>query len=76
MIGVGCDVSSELSVQKAFEMVMDNFGRVDSVVASAGELDTFLCVSLCSEELTASVGRYRGELFCIRVSGRWWSYHE
>jgi len=37
VIGVGCDVSSELSVQKAFETVIDNFGRVDSVVASAGK---------------------------------------
>ena len=37
VIGVGCDVSSELSVQKAFETVMDKFGRVDSVVASAGK---------------------------------------
>ncbi|KAG6376296.1 hypothetical protein JVT61DRAFT_2274 [Boletus reticuloceps] len=35
VIGIGCDVSSELSVQKAFEVVMDTFGRVDSVVASA-----------------------------------------
>jgi len=37
VIGVGCDVSSELSVQRAFEQVMDTFGRVDSVVASAGK---------------------------------------
>jgi NAD(P)-dependent dehydrogenase (short-subunit alcohol dehydrogenase family) len=37
VIGVGCDVSSELSVQRAFEQVMDTYGRLDSVVASAGE---------------------------------------
>jgi len=37
VIGVGCDVSSELSVQRAFEQVMDTFGRLDSVVASAGK---------------------------------------
>ena len=36
VIGVGCDVSSELSVQQAFRRVMDTYGRVDSVVASAG----------------------------------------
>ncbi|KAF8136524.1 hypothetical protein EV363DRAFT_1428906 [Boletus edulis] len=41
VIGVGCDVSSELSVQKAFEVVMDTFGRVDSVVASAGIVENY-----------------------------------
>ncbi|KAG9318634.1 NAD(P)-binding protein [Chiua virens] len=41
VIGVGCDVSSELSVQKAFETVMDTFGRVDSVVASAGIVENY-----------------------------------
>jgi NAD(P)-dependent dehydrogenase (short-subunit alcohol dehydrogenase family) len=34
--GIGCDVSSELSVQQAFRRVMDTYGRIDSVVASAG----------------------------------------
>ena len=37
VIGVGCDVSSELSVQQALRRVMDHYGRIDSVVASAGE---------------------------------------
>lgn len=36
IIGVGCDVSSEVSVQKAFKLATDEFGRIDSVVASAG----------------------------------------
>ena len=36
VIGVECDVSSERSVQKAYAEVIDTFGRVDSVVASAG----------------------------------------
>lgn len=35
-IGIGCDVSSELSVQQAYRRVMDRYGRIDSVVASAG----------------------------------------
>ncbi|KAH7929685.1 NAD-binding protein [Leucogyrophana mollusca] len=41
IIGVGCDVSSELSVQKAFETVMDTYGRIDSVVASAGIVENY-----------------------------------
>lgn len=36
VIGIGCDVSSEVSVQKAFKVATEEFGRVDSVVASAG----------------------------------------
>jgi NAD(P)-dependent dehydrogenase (short-subunit alcohol dehydrogenase family) len=36
IIGVECDVSSESSVQKAYAEVLSTFGRVDSVVASAG----------------------------------------
>lgn len=36
VIGVECDVSSEHSVQKAFAETIERFGRIDSVVASAG----------------------------------------
>lgn len=36
IIGIGCDVSSELSVQQAYRRTMDIYGRIDSVVASAG----------------------------------------
>ena len=38
VIGVECDVSSEYSVQNAFNKTMERFGRIDSVVASAGVL--------------------------------------
>lgn len=41
VIGIGCDVSSELSVQKAFKTTIDTFGRVDSVVASAGIVENY-----------------------------------
>ncbi|KAA1469365.1 NAD(P)-binding protein [Dentipellis sp. KUC8613] len=41
IIGVGCDVSSEHSVQKAYAETMDAFGRVDSVVASAGIVENY-----------------------------------
>jgi NAD(P)-dependent dehydrogenase (short-subunit alcohol dehydrogenase family) len=36
IIGLECDVASERSVQKAYQQIMDTFGRIDSVVASAG----------------------------------------
>jgi len=41
IVGVGCDVSSERSVQKAFGTVMDKFGRINSVVASAGIVENY-----------------------------------
>jgi len=41
IIGVECDVSSESSVQKAYTEVLSTFGRVDSVVASAGMVENY-----------------------------------
>ncbi|KAG7092843.1 hypothetical protein E1B28_009157 [Marasmius oreades] len=44
IIGVKCDVSSETAVQKAFAEVIETFGRVDSVVASAGIVENYLAL--------------------------------
>jgi len=41
VIGIECDVSSEQSVQKAFGETIGHFGRVDSVVASAGIVENY-----------------------------------
>ena len=41
VIGIGCDVSSELSVHLAYRRVMDTYGRVDSVIASAGIVENY-----------------------------------
>ncbi|KAJ7685576.1 hypothetical protein DFH06DRAFT_46760 [Mycena polygramma] len=41
IIGVECDVSSERAVQKAYADVMSTFGRIDSVVASAGIVENY-----------------------------------
>ncbi|CAL1705620.1 unnamed protein product [Somion occarium] len=41
VMGIGCDVSSELSVHLAYRRVMDNYGRIDSVVASAGIVENY-----------------------------------
>jgi NAD(P)-dependent dehydrogenase (short-subunit alcohol dehydrogenase family) len=40
VVGLECDVSSEVSVAKAFTKTLEVFGRVDAVVASAG---MFVC---------------------------------
>lgn len=36
-IGVECDVADELSVQRATDEIIAKFGRIDALVASAGE---------------------------------------
>ncbi|KAJ7864795.1 hypothetical protein B0H14DRAFT_2735537 [Mycena olivaceomarginata] len=41
IIGIECDVSSERAVQKAYAEIMDTFGRIDSVVASAGIVENY-----------------------------------
>jgi len=41
VLGIGCDVASEPSVQAAFKATTEKFGRIDSVVASAGIVEQF-----------------------------------
>ncbi|KAJ7766793.1 NAD-P-binding protein [Mycena metata] len=41
IIGLQCDVSSEQSVQKAYADIMSTYGRIDSVVASAGIVENY-----------------------------------
>ncbi|KAK7038114.1 NAD-P-binding protein [Favolaschia claudopus] len=41
IIGIECDVSSEQNVQKAYGEIMSAFGRIDSVVASAGIVENY-----------------------------------
>ncbi|KAJ6531246.1 NAD(P)-binding protein [Mycena capillaripes] len=41
IIGVECDVSSEQAVQKAYAEIMSTYGRIDSVVASAGIVENY-----------------------------------
>lgn len=57
LIGVGCDVASEISVQKAFKETFDEFGRIDAVVASAGIVENysaFECVPTSYQFLASS----------------------
>lgn len=63
IMGIGCDVSSELSVHQAFRRVMDTYGRIDSVVASAGACT---CSGLFPRMISRlGPHRYCGELFSV-----------
>jgi len=41
IVGLGCDVASEESVKAAFDLIIQNFGRVDVAVASAGIVENY-----------------------------------
>ncbi len=61
VIGLECDVSSEQSVQKAYNEIINRWGRIDSVVASAGEQATVF-VSY-KYNVVLRILRHRGEFF-------------
>jgi len=46
-IGIGCDVSSETSVKSAMAEVVDTFGQIDSLVASAGGIPFTSFITFC-----------------------------
>jgi len=55
IIGLECDVSSEVSVADAFVRTVEEFGRVDAVVASAGEFvsaDTLIHAQIITQIIT------------------------
>jgi len=55
IIGFECDVSSEGSVKKAYQQIMDTFGRIDSVVASAGTADSPMRLHSNSNHFTLGI---------------------
>ena len=71
-IGIGCDVASEQSVAAAVQEVVDRWGRIDTVVASAGPslpaMEHFGCFTYSSQYFFLFCNRYCGELFCTGVS--------
>jgi len=63
-IGYGCDVSKEDSVQAVFQEIVDRWGKIDTVVASAGMSADLI---LGRAVTILFVYRYRGKLFCIQI---------
>ncbi|KAG6917917.1 hypothetical protein DXG01_000354 [Tephrocybe rancida] len=67
-IGIECDVSSEFSVQQAYAKVMDTFGKVDSVVASAGIVENYTAFDYPSDRVK--------RLYDINVHGAFYTARE
>ncbi|KAJ6618851.1 NAD(P)-binding protein [Mycena sp. CBHHK59/15] len=68
IIGLECDVASEQSVQKAFSEIMSTFGRVDSVVASAGITENYSALDYPSDRVK--------HLYDINVHGAFFTARE
>jgi len=68
VIGVECDVSSELSVQKAYVEVLNTFGRIDSVVACAGITENYAALDYPFERIQ--------RLYDINVHGAFFTARE
>lgn len=49
--GFACDVATESSVQKAFQDVRDAFGRIDTVINSAGIVENYPALEYPTDKL-------------------------
>ncbi|KAI0306796.1 NAD-binding protein, partial [Multifurca ochricompacta] len=68
VIGLECDVSSEVSVEKAFTKTVEAFGGVDAVVASAGIVENYSALDYPSDRMK--------RLFDINVHGTYFTARE
>ncbi|KAI0256456.1 NAD(P)-binding protein [Lactifluus subvellereus] len=68
IVGLECDVSSEVSVCKAFTRTLEVFGRVDAVVASAGIVENYSALDYPSDRMK--------RLYDINVHGAFFTARE
>lgn len=68
IVGIECDVSSEASVQKAFTTIIDIFGRIDAVVASAGIVENYPALDYPADRVK--------RLFDVNVHGVFYTARE
>lgn len=70
VVGFGCNVASEPSVQKTFEDVVAHFGRVDAVVASAGSFELLIYPFISASILFAPTSFLLSIQFLVTLSTR------
>jgi len=68
LIGIGCNVASEADVQTAYGRIIDVFGRIDVVVASAGIVESFSALDYPTDRMKL--------LFDINVHGVYFTARE
>ncbi|KAG6814558.1 hypothetical protein H0H92_000086 [Tricholoma furcatifolium] len=67
-VGYACDVSLELSVQQVFDQIMEAFGKIDVVVASAGIVENYSALDYPSERIK--------RLYDVNVHGVYYTARE
>lgn len=68
IVGIECDVSSEPSVQNAFSRLIEIFGRIDAVVASAGIVENYAALDYPADRVK--------RLFDVNVHGVFYTARE
>ncbi|KAI0295579.1 hypothetical protein BC826DRAFT_1008610 [Russula brevipes] len=68
IVGLECDVSSDVSVAEAFTKTLETFGRVDAVVASAGIIENYSALDYPSERIK--------RLYDVNVHGAFFTARE
>ncbi|CAE6457991.1 unnamed protein product [Rhizoctonia solani] len=70
-IGIGCDVANEDSVKAGFAEVINRFGKVDSVVASAGIVENYSAFDYPSARIRLLYDiNVHGAFFCAREAAK------
>lgn len=70
-IGIGCDVASEDSVKAGFQHIVDKFGKIDSVVASAGIVENYSAFDYPTNRIRLLYDiNVHGAFFCAREAAR------
>ncbi|KAL5492751.1 hypothetical protein ACEPAI_4198 [Sanghuangporus weigelae] len=71
VVGFGCNVASERSVEETFDNVLSHFGRIDAVVASAGVVENFPALDYPADraKLLFDVN-YHGAFFTARAAAK------
>ncbi|EKM83332.1 hypothetical protein AGABI1DRAFT_111180 [Agaricus bisporus var. burnettii JB137-S8] len=68
ILGIGCDVASEISVQNAYRVVTEYFGRIDVAVACAGITENIPAIEYPADRLKL--------LYDINVHGAFFTARE
>ncbi|KDN37043.1 hypothetical protein RSAG8_10396, partial [Rhizoctonia solani AG-8 WAC10335] len=70
-IGIGCDVGNEDSVKAGFAEVVNRFGKVDSVVASAGIVENYSAFDYPAHRIRLLYDvNVHGAFFCAREAAK------
>ncbi|GAA6033794.1 hypothetical protein JCM8097_000344 [Rhodosporidiobolus ruineniae] len=70
-IGLGCDVSSEQQVKDTFKKVIDEFGRIDTLVTAAGIVENFPATEYPAEKMRKLLGiNIEGTFYCAREAAK------